>query len=300
MYAIRSYYVFIAYGDDGYFTYYLDKEQNLHVVREYQLNVSMGTRGLPVDEGSKLLVVKNRIYSVFDYTEDGLELGYIPDTTQTTANYNVMPGIKSSNPRNLIKYKDQIYCVMEHEAVGRELFGTKGENSLGIVYKGYYGNVSSNPRSIKILNDSLWWVANDSLGNAWVHSNAGGDTTRIYKDDQDYWNSEVEFSDVLASYKGKFIYKQRIKSYNPHANIDVARNSYRSKSDYSSLQERSHSAIGIYNRQADTQIIIKTTDGIPLEFSDRNGRFAIYQDQLVFCANDGCSGDEVWAYDGVV
>lgn len=289
---------FLAHYNNEEYLYYLNAKDSLKRLIDYPLSRSKYNHGIPQEDCNSLFVLGNRIYSDFNYTHSGDEFGFVNDTAKFPFFFELVEGTKGSRPNNITKYKDNIYFVANHLETGREIWRTKDSTHLGLFFQTNRSAESSNPHSFKVLKDTLWWLASDSLGNEYIHRYGNG-TVITYFDEEGDWNPEVDFKDVLTSFNDAFVYTKQVESDNFLYNKDLSRYSFNEEKSISRSNPRKYKALCLYNREQNTQTLIKTKNNTPLEYNQSKSHFTIFNDQLVFCANDGHTGFEIWSSDGI-
>jgi ELWxxDGT repeat protein len=294
---------FLAYYDRNEYLFYLNAKDSLKRLINYPLSTSKYNHGIPQEDCRSLFVIGNNIYSAFDFEDGKSKFGFVNDTTDYPFLFEMAEeSEKGSQPNNIIKYKDKIYFVAYFKKTGREIFCTQDTIHLSLFFQTNKSTESSKPHSFKVLKDTLWWLASDSLGREYIHRYGNG-TIITYFDEEGDWNPNVNFKDVLTSFNKGFVYVKQVDANNRQDNIDLSRYAFEEEEKeiftIAGNNTRKYKALGVYNREQNTQTLIKTKDSIPLEYNQYNGRFAIFDDQLVFCANDGQTGHEIWSYDGI-
>jgi ELWxxDGT repeat protein len=242
------------------------------------------------NKSGKLLVQHDFITSDINFTDLGRELAIIIDTSGQYLNFDIVKEAKKgSSPTCFTTFKDKVYVALTSPKYGRELFRVDSINA-GLLYDSNPGVASGNPKNIRVLNDSLWFEAKDSLGNDMIYVFDGSKGLSILNEEGD-WNSEIKLKDIMGSYHGSFFMEK--KGSQPRgfgSNLKTY--------DYYDEQESTSSYYGkslnFYNRGANTQQIIKGENEY-LDVDLWNGT-CIFKDNLVFCANNGQSGNEMWFY----
>lgn len=256
-----------------------------------QYPVSTGS-SIEYNNSERLLVINNAIYTELNFDEIGSQLGVIRDTSSHYKYYDLMEGEGATAPHGFTFYNDKIYFSLRSKIVGRELFYIDGDKASCLVDSNP-GPADGNPKCIKVLNDSLWFQARDSLGHDMIYSYKGSNRFWILNEEGD-WDNSVSFGKIKGSYHGLFYY-EKTGSQPEGFGRNISSDSYCYDDYWRNNSSIYGKCLEFYNRHEGTKEELKDGDRF-LQVDVDNGT-AIYKDQLFFCANNGESGYEVWSYD---
>ncbi len=278
----------IFYADGA--LYYYQQGEPFKEINDWPISTSTFIEGKTSGE---FLVQDTLIVSGFNFTDYGTEIGAIIDTSGKYIYWDLIEGKKGSNPRRLIKYKGKIYFSIKTEIIGREVC-LLDSVFIRELYNIKPGSGSSNPYNLRVLDDTLWFEAEDSLGRNMVYCYGGANVFTTLDEEGD-WDDSFSLENVMGSYNGKFYVKN--KTITPDGFCMTSGDYlYYDNSNFSQGAYYDNNMI-LYNRAKGTNLEVKA-DGRYLSVDWDNGS-AKFNDKLYFCASDGVTGYEVWSYDDI-
>lgn len=226
----------------------------------------------------------------------------------------------SSYPGNLFAYGNTLYFSASDSIHGNELW-VKDANApdpkrLTDIMKGVRASVYTGFNTIAVLNNTVYFVVNDSAHGVemWYYHPGGGHG--ILKDINE--GIAGSFSAYLTPYNNRLYFSaysrshgmelwmheptsgktERLSDINTDSLSSYLRDIvvFNGKIYFQALSKNTGAELYMYDPVADTTQIV--ADIRPGNMSSSPGNFHVMDNKLYFTANDGTTGSELYAYDG--
>lgn len=281
-----------------------------------------------INQYAQTIQTSNRILNAIDFNNKsiqvqwsihGQELWEYDGITPPKLILDINPGIQNGALTELMVFDNKVFFAGNNGIDGFELWAYDGINSPYMVADlNSNGNGSSNPSKFTIFQNKLYFVANSSTYSnlVWVYDgntppvldpNFNLSNNNSYHDEFIVFDNQLFFS-RFASNTGRELY--RYDGSNPIILVqDIFTGSassspnnfiiYDNKLFFTAISNNSNKkALWMYDGTQAALVATITVNHSANAIPFVDGEFVVYNNLLIFTANDGVTGQELWAYDG--
>lgn len=258
---------------------------------------------------SSFTLFNNKIYFAANNGTNGSELWVSDETIAGTKMLkDLRAGVESSYPKLFTIYKGKLYFAANENVYNTELFVSDGTETGTSMFKRFNPSNSSSISNLKVLNDQLYFSADDGSGKAlWTTNGTDAGTTKIKNlifEDLVVYNNKLYFrasDDLHGSELWESDGTEAGTKLTVDINAGVTSSAPRGMTVYNGLFyfSANNDANNFELWASDgTAAGTKMVKEINLTGGSGPGGFTVLNNLLYFTATDGVNKNELWVTDG--